>query len=364
MSQGRALIEHARRGIANTGAWARWDDVTTWRRPQLMLGPRRPAAAAADSLRDSPSRRLDRQTPVTITVWHHVRRRRVEAVRRCALGLSQEVPLDPSSTSPCSRIRRGHLRPQPDRGHQGRQLPDVAIALRPELRRPVLLERPVERPDPVHAEGPRMSISTSRRPTLTYTKVRGNQCALPSLTDAYGLYYNKQMLATAGISSPPKTMDRAADCRQEAHRQEPRRLDQGGGLCAAQPVGRARVAESASRAWGDSWFDSVRQGAARHRSSWTAAFESQKSLVDWYGYANLEKFARTYTNAEFNPSNAFETDKIAMVFDGEWRTAFITSRVEHLARRAAPARRRPGRPARPASSSMRMHAARRRRGIW
>ncbi len=34
----------------------------------------------------------------------------------------------------------------------------------------------------------------------------GSQCALPSLTDAYGLYYNKQMLAKAGIA-PPKTMD-------------------------------------------------------------------------------------------------------------------------------------------------------------
>ena len=31
------------------------------------------------------------------------------------------------------------------------------------------------------------------------------QCALPMLTDAYGLYYNTDLLAKAGIIEPPKT---------------------------------------------------------------------------------------------------------------------------------------------------------------
>ena len=37
----------------------------------------------------------------------------------------------------------------------------------------------------------KMSISQFAPATLSYTKVAGKQCALPSLTDAYGLYYNK-----------------------------------------------------------------------------------------------------------------------------------------------------------------------------
>ena len=41
---------------------------------------------------------------------------------------------------------------------------------------------------------------------LQYTQYEGNQCALPLLSDAYGLYYNKDAFAAAGITEPPKTM--------------------------------------------------------------------------------------------------------------------------------------------------------------
>src|SRR3954452_24643450 len=41
---------------------------------------------------------------------------------------------------------------------------------------------------------------------LDYTQYKGNQCSLPLLSDAYGLYYNKTMFAKAGISAPPKTL--------------------------------------------------------------------------------------------------------------------------------------------------------------
>ena len=41
---------------------------------------------------------------------------------------------------------------------------------------------------------------------LQYTQYNGDQCALPLLSDAYGLYYNKDAFAAAGIDGPPKTM--------------------------------------------------------------------------------------------------------------------------------------------------------------
>ena len=34
---------------------------------------------------------------------------------------------------------------------------------------------------------------------FSYTSFEGKQCALPMLTDAYGLYYNTDMFAEAGI---------------------------------------------------------------------------------------------------------------------------------------------------------------------
>ena len=41
---------------------------------------------------------------------------------------------------------------------------------------------------------------------LAYTQYNGDQCALPLLSDAYGLYYNKDAFKAAGISAPPKTL--------------------------------------------------------------------------------------------------------------------------------------------------------------
>src|SRR5262245_43943268 len=39
-----------------------------------------------------------------------------------------------------------------------------------------------------------------------YTAYQDKRCALPFLADAYGLYYNKALLAKAGITQPPKTV--------------------------------------------------------------------------------------------------------------------------------------------------------------
>ena len=49
-----------------------------------------------------------------------------------------------------------------------------------------------------------------------YTEYEGKRCTMPFLADAYGLYYNKDMFAAAGITDPPKTLDRADRRRQEA----------------------------------------------------------------------------------------------------------------------------------------------------
>ena len=40
----------------------------------------------------------------------------------------------------------------------------------------------------------------------TYTEYNGTRCAMPLLADDYGLYYNKDMFAKAGIKGPPKTI--------------------------------------------------------------------------------------------------------------------------------------------------------------
>ena len=55
----------------------------------------------------------------------------------------------------------------------------------------------------------------------------------------------------------------------------------------------------------------------------------QKELVDFYGYDNLVKW-QAGVGDEFSPENAFETGKLAMNYDGEWRTAFIKNEAPDL----------------------------------
>ena len=157
---------------------------------------------------------------------------------------------------------------------------------------------------------------------ISYTNFDGKQCALPSLTDAFGLYYNKDMFKQAGISQPPKTMtELMADAKKLTVR-NPDGSIKVAGFVPMQDWGQLGISDLA-RMWGAEWFN--QNGDPQYATSpgWTSAFEWQKQLVDWYGYDNINKFYQGYNPDEFAASNAFETGKVAMMFDGEWRTAFI-----------------------------------------
>jgi multiple sugar transport system substrate-binding protein len=167
-----------------------------------------------------------------------------------------------------------------------------------------------------------ITIDDFAKAAITYTNYGGHQCALPSLTDAFGLYYNKDLLAKAGITEPPKTMTELMDDAKK--------------LTVFNPDGTIKVAgfvplnqweelspEDLANAWGAKWFDSDNHSQLAKDPGWAAAFRWQKQLIDFYGYDNITKFFAANTNNEFNTSNAFENGKVAMTLDGEWRTAFI-----------------------------------------
>src|SRR4051812_41545171 len=51
----------------------------------------------------------------------------------------------------------------------------------------------------------------------SYSNFGDKRCAMPVLADTYGLYYNKDMLQRAGITSPPKTFSElTADAKKLA----------------------------------------------------------------------------------------------------------------------------------------------------
>ena len=72
--------------------------------------------------------------------------------------------------------------------------------------------------------------------------------------------------------------------------------------------------------------DGRRQVEPQHDPPGRTQLKWQKSLIDWYGYDNLVRF-NAGAGDEFSASNAFETGKVAMHMDGEWRVAFIKRRA-------------------------------------
>jgi multiple sugar transport system substrate-binding protein len=154
-----------------------------------------------------------------------------------------------------------------------------------------------------------------------YTQYKGKRCALPMLADTYGLYYNKTLFAKAGITSPPKTISElSADAKK---------LTQRGSNGSLKVVGLdpfwgwyENAAAHYAPSWGAQWVDNKGNSILGQGADWANLVQWQKSLVDWYGYENLVRF-NAGAGDEFSPSNAFETGKVAMNMDGEWRVAFL-----------------------------------------
>jgi len=273
-------------------------------------------------------------TPVTLRVWHQYAQEEAKPFANGIAAFEKKYPW--IHVKP-------ELQPNPDQDTfdpnliaaiKGGNAPDVAVGFTPSYAGQYCSSGLWEDLTPFMQKD-HMSIKQFAPATLSYTDIGGKQCALPSLTDAYGLYYNTDLFRKAGITSPPQTMDElAADAKK---------------LTVRNPDGSIKVAgfvplnlweeldiADIGHSFGATWFDSSGKAQLATDPAWTQAFEWQKSLVDWYGYSNLQKFFATYTNSEFNPTNAFETGKVAMVFDGEWRTAFIRREHPGLAYATAP----------------------------
>ena len=163
-------------------------------------------------------------------------------------------------------------------------------------------------------------------PALRYTSYQSDQCTLPVLSDAYGLYYNLDLFKKAGITSPPKTLTELASDAQKLTVRNP-----DGSIKIAGFVPLVNFYESYSLYYGvytgSKWYDSSGKSAFATDPTWAKLLEWEKSLVDWYGYDNLQKFIAALggVDSEWSAAQGFEAGKVAMALDGEWRVAFIDS---------------------------------------
>jgi multiple sugar transport system substrate-binding protein len=178
---------------------------------------------------------------------------------------------------------------------------------------------------------------------LAFTSFGGSQCALPFLTDTYGLYYNNDMLEKAGISEPPKTLSELqADAKKLTVIGSDGNIEVAGfvpwfGYYEFSPL-------NLSIMYNAEWYDEDgTESAVSTDPAWKDMFEWQKAFIaDVYGDGDFatgsERLQRFVAGAgdEFSTAHDMYTGRIAMNLDGEWRTAFIADEKPDLNYATAP----------------------------
>jgi multiple sugar transport system substrate-binding protein len=167
-----------------------------------------------------------------------------------------------------------------------------------------------------------------------YTEFQGKRCAMPLLSDTYGLYYNKTLLAEAGYTAPPKTMSELAEMAKKLTKRNADGSIKVAGFVPVQGYYENGVAHYAPT-FGGKWLNPDGSSAIGTDPAWRAWLEWGKGLTDWYGAEKLTKFTAG-AGQEFSADNDFETGRIAMAMDGEYRTAFIASEHPELKYGTAP----------------------------
>jgi multiple sugar transport system substrate-binding protein len=169
---------------------------------------------------------------------------------------------------------------------------------------------------------------------LEYTQYQGNQCSLPLLGDAYGLYYNKDMFAAAGITEPPKTLSEFEADAVKLTKPEGDSYSPLGFM--PNYHGYESTTEHFAAQWSPTYFDADGKSTAATDPGLKAMFEWQKGMVDELGgFDKLEKYRSTFGD-EFGAKNPFMTGQVAMAIDGEWRAGMIDADAPDLNYGVAP----------------------------
>jgi multiple sugar transport system substrate-binding protein len=179
----------------------------------------------------------------------------------------------------------------------------------------------------------KVNINIFPKATQYYTQYKGTRCALPLLADDYGFYYNKKLLKAAGLTSPPKTFDQLTQYAKKLTKRNP---DGSLKVVGFDPFfGFYQNTAGAYQPLFNGKYFNGTKSALGADPSWAKFLRWQKSLIDFYGYKNLVKW-QTGAGDEFSASHAFETGKLAMMMDGEWRVAFIAAEHPELQYGTAP----------------------------
>ncbi|SFQ58741.1 multiple sugar transport system substrate-binding protein [Amycolatopsis arida] len=167
-----------------------------------------------------------------------------------------------------------------------------------------------------------------------YTEHEGTRCAMPMLADVYGFYYNTEMFAAAGLDAPPRTTDELFEYATRLTRFNPDGSIAVAGFLPSMPF-YGHEPHIWAPSFGASFLDAEGRSHLAESPEWHELFRFQKRLVDFYGYERLEQF-RAGLGDEFSADHGFHRGKVAMMIDGEYRTAFLREHAPDLPYATAP----------------------------
>ncbi|GAA2753460.1 extracellular solute-binding protein [Amnibacterium kyonggiense] len=169
----------------------------------------------------------------------------------------------------------------------------------------------------------RVDLGSLPAAVRSYTQYKGKRCVLPVLSDATALYMNTDLLQKAGISTPPKTLD---ELEADALKLTTYNPDGSIKTLGFNPLMgfQENTPQHFSAIIDGKFLDAKEDSVIGKSADWKALMQWQKGFVDRIGYAKLQRFTAGL-GQEFAADTPFEKGRIAMVLDGEWRTAFIAS---------------------------------------
>lgn len=193
--------------------------------------------------------------------------------------------------------------------------------------------------------GSGINLSTTfPAPLLEYTSYQGDRCALPLENDAYGLYYNKTEFAAAGVTTPPQTLSELqADALKLTVKNPDGSFKQIGffpsfGYFESPP---AHYTSTFGLKWQSADHKSVLATDPGFNSMLTWQHTLEQAILNQAPTSTQSQLTAFMTKemapGEFTSGqNPFETGKVAMSLDGEWRNANIAAETPTLSYGTAP----------------------------
>jgi multiple sugar transport system substrate-binding protein len=293
------------------------------------------AACTAGGGSSTPVQTVDpnaNHAPVTLTVWSDFSGRELGVVTDGLKQVTQKYPW----------LTVKHVGSKDDQAIQravnGGTPPDVAVSFTPDNAARYCATGAWQDLNPLLQAAKIDKATVWPSGVFSYTSFDNKQCALPMLTDAYGLYYNTDLFAKHGIAAPPKTVSELGDMAKKLTEYNPDGSIKVAGFVPLFGFYGSATVNTFGHAFGAKWYDDSLKPTLGTDPNWAKMLQWQKAMVDAIGYDKLQKFAAKLggANSEFSAQNGFETGKIAMMIDGEWRNAFIEGDKSNVKYATAP----------------------------